>query len=393
MKKKLVIVGGGTAGLSVMRNMHRNRRDLEITIIEPSEKHYYQPLWTLVGGGVFPFKKSERDFKDFVPSDVRWLKDYVSEFSPESNQLKTKGGETVEYDFLVVVPGIQIDWNKIEGLEETLGQNGVCSNYSKEHVGYTWTTMKNLKKGRALFTFPSTPIKCAGAPQKVMYLAEETFRDNNCRKDIEVRFVSAGQAIFGVQKYRDALEKIIEKRDIKTQFKHDLVKIDGAKKVASFRNLETGEVVDEPFDMIHVTPPMSAPDFIKHSPLANDAGWVDVDKYTTQHNRFKNVFSIGDASGLPNSKTGAAIRKQGPVLLDHLNATIDGKTGTKKYNGYASCPLVTSRSSCILAEFDYEGQPDETFPFDQAKERYSMYILKKTIIPFMYWKAMMRGFF
>ena len=392
-KKKVVIVGGGTGGLSVMRNLHRKRKDLELTVIEPSEKHYYQPLWTLVGGGVFPLSKSERRFNDFVPSKVNWIRDSVESFSPDQNFLTTKSGKKIDYDFLVVAPGIQIDWDKIEGLVETLGKNGVCSNYSKEHVESTWEAMKAVKEGKAIFTFPSTPIKCAGAPQKVMYLAEETFRQRGVRDRCEVKFVSAGQAIFGVQKYRDALEKILERRNIRTAFKYDLFKVDGPNRIAYFKNAESGEILEEKFEMLHVTPPMSAPDFIKKSPLANEAGWVNVNKYTTQHNKYPNVFSLGDASSLPNSKTGAAIRKQGPVLVNHLLSAIDGTTGTEEYNGYASCPLVTSRSSCILAEFDYDGKPDETFPFDQAKERYSMYLLKKWIIPFMYWNAMMKGYF
>lgn len=392
-KKKVVIVGGGTGGLSVMRNLHRKRKDLELTIIEPSEKHYYQPLWTLVGGGIFPLSKSERNFKNFIPKNVNWIKDFVENFSPNQKFLTTKSGKKVEYDFLVVAPGIQIDWDKVEGLSETLGKNGVCSNYSKEHVEYTWEAMNSVKEGKAIFTFPSTPIKCAGAPQKVMYLAEETLRHRGVRKNIEVKFVSAGQAIFGVQKYRDALEKILEKRDIKTAFKYDLEKVDGLNRIAFFRNIETGEILEEKFEMLHVTPPMSAPNFIKQSPLANETGWVDVNKNTTQHNKYPNIFSLGDASSLPNSKTGAAIRKQGPVLVNHLLCAIDGLTGSTIYNGYASCPLVTSRSTCVLAEFDYDGKPDETFPFDQAKERYSMYLLKKWFIPFMYWNAMMKGYF
>lgn len=392
-KKKVVIIGGGTAGLSVMRNLHRKRIDLELTIIEPCEKHYYQPLWTLVGGGVFPLSKSERDFKDFVPKNVKWIKDFVSEFNPDKNSLKTKSGEVISYDYLVVAPGIQVDWGKIEGLRETLGKNGVCSNYSKDHVEYTWQTMKAVKSGKTIFTFPSTPIKCAGAPQKVMYLAEEAFRNSGVRDSVQVEFISAGKAIFGVQKYKEALEKVLKKKNIQTQFQYDLFKVDGPSKKTYFKSMETGEILEESFEMLHVSPPMSAPDFIKNSPLSNEAGWVDVDKYTTRHNKFSNVYSIGDASSLPNSKTGAAVRKQGPVLVSHLLASVDGKSSEAKYNGYASCPLVTSRSSCILAEFDYEGNPDETFPFNQAKERYSMYILKKLFIPFMYWNAMMKGYF
>ena len=392
-KTKVVIVGAGTGGLSVLRNLRRKRNDLALTIIEPSETHYYQPLWTLIGAGVMPFSKSAKKMADYIPNDVNWIKDFVSIFDPKKNNLTTKNGTQVSYDFLVVAPGIQLDWNKVKGLKETLGKNGVCSNYSENHVEYIWKTMNSLKNGNAIFTFPNTPIKCAGAPQKVMYLAEETFRDNKVRDQIQVEFVSAGSSIFGIEKYRKALEIVIKKRNILETYKMNLVEIDGNAKIATFENIDTGEKIEKRFEMIHVSPPMSAPDFIKMSPLANVDGWVDVDKFSTQHNKYKNIFSLGDASGMPNSKTGAAIRKQGPVLVSNLLSEIDGKSLESKYDGYASCPLVTSRSTCILAEFDYSGKPAETFPFNQAKERRSMYILKKIFIPFMYWKAMMKGYF
>lgn len=391
--KKIVIVGGGTAGISVASALLRKRSDLEIKIIEPSETHYYQPLWTLVGGGVFPLEKSARPMRHVIPDGTEWVKGKVESFLPELNEVVLENGNKLSYDYLVVAPGIQLDWSRIEGLKETLGKNGVCSNYSKDYVEYTWECMNNLKDGNAIFTFPSTPIKCAGAPQKVMYLAEETFRNNHVRDDVEVKFISAGGAIFGVQKYRDALEKVVDEKNIITQFQYDLFRVDGENQVAYFKHIETGEVLEQKFTMLHVSPHMSSPDFIKKSPLANEAGWVDVDKFSTQHNKYSNIFSIGDASSLPNSKTGAAIRKQGPVLVKNLLAEMYKKKLKGKYSGYASCPLVTSRSTCILAEFDYSGQPAETFPFNQAKERKSMYILKAFLIPFMYWNAMLKGFF
>lgn len=389
----IVIIGGGTAGLSVLRNIHRKRSDLKITLIEPSETHYYQPLWTLVGGGIFPMSISARPLKDFIPQRVQWIQQKVAEILPDRNQVQLTDTSTVNYDYLIVTAGLQLDWSKVEGLPHALGTNGICSNYSVDHVEYTWKTSNSLRSGRALFTFPNTPIKCAGAPQKVMYLSEETFRKNGVREITEVKFISAGAAIFGIAKYREALEKVILNKKIKTQFSYNLVKVDPVQKIATFKKIDSDDLLHEKFDMLHVTPPMSAPDFLKKSPLANDAGWVDVDKHSTQHKRFPNVFSIGDCSSLPNSKTGAAIRRQGPVLVSHLFATIDKTKSTASYNGYASCPLVTSRSTCILAEFNYEGQPEETFPFNQAKERLSMFLLKKWVIPFMYWNAMLRGYF
>jgi sulfide:quinone oxidoreductase len=389
----IAIVGGGAAGITVASRIGNRSSNLSIAIIEPSDKHYYQPLWTLVGGGVTPFSASERDEASQIPPGVTWLKDVAIGFEPEANKVLTQSLGTIRYHYLVVCPGIQIDWGKIDGLAESLGKNGVCSNYSKETVERTWEFINGFKGGTAIFTFPNTPIKCAGAPQKIMYLAEHFFRKQGVRDKAQIIFVSAVGKIFAVEKYANALSRIIAERNIKTIFGHNLEKIDAANQQAWFRNLQTNELHSMDFDLLHVAPPMSAPDFIKQSPLANQAGWVDVDKFTTQHVRYKNIFSLGDASSLPTSKTAAAIRKQAPVLVDRLFAEIHQQASEAIYDGYTSCPLVTGYGRLIMAEFDYECKPKETFPFDQSKERLSMYLLKKYGFPFLYWNGMLKGTF
>lgn len=390
-KYQIVIVGAGTAGISVAARLYHDfpDREWQIAIIDPSEKHYYQPLWTLVGAGIFKKEESERNQVDLIPSRAKWIKKAVRNFDPENNQIQLDDGSSVSYEYLIVAAGIQINWGAIKGLKETIGKNGVCSNYSYEHVSKTWEYLRGIKSGRAIFTQPAMPIKCAGAPQKILYLAEDYLRKNGLKNKVELDFCLAGPRIFGVKKYRDALEKVLERKDLHPSYEHNLVEIDGDKKIATFDH--NGERVNKEFEMIHVVPPMSAPDFISQSLLANEAGWVDVDKYSTQHNKYPNVFSLGDCSSLPTSRTGAAIRKQAPVTVKNLVSLIDGEQLKSRYDGYASCPLVTGYGSCILAEFDYDGNPMESFPFDQAKERYSMYLLKAHGLPRLYWHGMLKG--
>lgn len=390
-RHQVVIVGGGTAGLTVAARLLRARKDLDVAIVEPSDKHYYQPLWTLVGAGVGTKEETVRPEADYIPEGATWIQDAVDGFDPEHNRVYLKGGRAVGYDFLVVAPGIQLDWGAVKGLPEALGKDGVSSNYSYDLVDKTWEFLRAVKEGNALFTMPSTPVKCAGAPQKIMYLAEHFFRNEGIRDRVEVHFFSAGKAIFGVQKYRDTLERIVKERDIKTHFRQDLVEVRGKSREAVFRHLDTGEETVMPYSFLHVVPPQSAPDFIKHSPIAVEGGWAGADKYTLRHPKYGNVFSIGDGSALPTSRTGAAVRKQAPVLVENLLAVMDGKEPEAKYSGYASCPLITGYGRLVLAEFDYEGKPAETFPFDQAKERWSMYELKKHGLPLLYWHGMLRG--
>lgn len=390
-KYEVVIVGGGTAGLSVAARLRNHSDPPEVAIIEPSDKHYYQPLWTLVGAGVVPRAETERDEADYIPAGATWIRDRVAGFDPASNRLTTGTGEVIEYEYLVVAAGIQVDWDAIDGLRDAMGEGGVCSNYSYETVDSTWKAIREFTGGTALFTYPATTVKCGGAPQKIMYLAEHAFRRQGVRDRATVRYVASGSAIFGIPKYRAALERIVADRGIETTFRHNLVALRPDRKQAVFENLDSGAEVVMDYDMIHVTPPQSAPDFIADSPLADDAGWVDVDKHTMQHVRFPNVFSLGDCSSLPCAKTGAAIRKQAPVMVQNLLAIRAHRLADASYDGYASCPLITGYGTCILAEFTYGGVVDETFDFDQSIERYSMYALKAYALPKIYWHGMLRG--
>lgn len=391
---QIVIVGGGTAGISVAARLSRALQRPDIAILEPSEKHYYQPLWTLVGGGAATKESTVRDEAGLIPDGATWIREAAAAFEPERNVVVTASGRRIGYDYLVVAPGIQLDWAKIEGLPGALGHDGVCSNYSYETVDSTWRFIRGLSQGTAIFTNPNTPVKCGGAPQKIMWLAEHHFRRAGVRGAIEVVFASAGAKIFAVQKYAATLERLVREREVVTRFHHNLIAVRPQSREAVFTRSEPGGAPEEVvmrYDLLHVTPPMSAPDFIKRSPLANSGGWIEVDRASLQHVRYPNVFGLGDASSLPTSKTGAAIRKQAPVVVGNLLAHMAGQPLSAVYDGYTSCPLVTGYGRLVLAEFDYDGKPRETFPFDQSKERYSMYLMKKYALPQMYWHGMMRG--
>lgn len=389
---QIVVVGGGTAGITVAAQLTRglfNKTD--VAIIEPSDKHYYQPAWTLVGAGTFRKAATIRDEASVIPRRATWIRDSVVEFNPEHNQLQTSDGRLIEYDYLIVAAGIQINWDAVPGLKDAVGHGGVCSNYSIDTVDSTWEAIKSFQGGTAIFTSPKGAIKCGGAPQKICYLAEDYFHRQGVRKKARVIFAAPADKIFSVPVYQHALEQIVSRQGIETLFKHHFVEIRPDSKEAVFEHVETLELQTIRYDMLHVTPPMSAPRFISESDLANSSGWVDVDKHTLQHVRYPNVFSLGDCSSLPTSKTGAAVRKQAPVLVKNLKACMRNQPLSASYNGYTSCPVVTGYGSLILCEFDYNLEPDETFWFDQSRERRMMWYLKKYGLPFLYWHIMLKG--
>jgi sulfide:quinone oxidoreductase len=388
---QVVIVGGGAAGISVAARLQRRRPDLDIAVIEPSERHYYQPLWTLVGAGVLPKERTLRSEESLVPNGVSWIREPVVQFEPERNRVSTRSGGHVVYDFMVVAPGIQIDWGSVDGLPAALGHDGVCSNWSYDIVDRTWDFIREFQGGTAVFTLPATPAKCPGAAQKIMYLADDHFRRTGARARSRVIFASAAGGIFGVEKYARTLRRVLQRKGVETLFRHNLLEVRPASREAVFEQLDTGERVTISYDLLHVVPPQSAPDVVKRSPLADAGGWVDVDRRSLRHRRWANVFGLGDASNLPTAKTAAAVRHQARIVVDNLVAALSGREPVAVYDGYTACPVVTGYGRLVMAEFDYDCQPRESFPFDQSKERYSMYLLKRHGLPLLYWHGMLRG--
>ena len=391
---RILIVGGGTAGITTAARLRRKGQD-DIAIVEPSDTHYYQPLWTLVGGGVEPVGKTARPMAKVMPKGVTWIKDAVATIDPEQNQVTLASGDGVEYDYLVVAPGLQLDWDKVAGLPDAVGRNGVSSNYRYDLAPKTWDFLKDLRGGRAIFTMPDGPIKCGGAPQKIMYLAADWWQDQGVLADIDVTFVLPGEGLFGVPKFAKVLDKVVDRYGIEVMFQHEMVAIDGAAKEVTVEDRSGAAPVRKTmgYDFLHAVPPQSAPDWLKDTKLSDGTplGYVDVDPGTLQHTRYANVFALGDASNAPTAKTGAAVRKEAPVVIDNLLAAMEGRSGDKRYNGYSSCPITTARGKLLLAEFDYDNQPDPSMPFDTAKERYDMWLLKRYGLPFMYWNLMLKG--
>ena len=389
----ILILGGGTAGLTVASQLADRIGGRHIGIVEPSLKHYYQPLWTLVGGGIFSREESERQEADLIPDEIAWIRDAVLTVDPGRRSVATSSSGTLTYDFLVVAPGVVPQWTQIPGLAESVGKpgTGVVSNYSYDTVASTWEAIRSFQGGMALFTEPMTPVKCGGAPQKIMYLAEEAFRMHGVRDKSRVVFMNAKPTLFTAPYYIPALERVIKSRGMEVQLGQELVGLRPEAREAVFRDVKTGTEQVMRYDMIHVTPPLGPPDFVRSGPLANADGWVEVDKFSLQHVRYPQVFSLGDASNLPTSKTGAAIRKQAPVVVENLLALRAGQALPGRYDGYTSCPVVTGRGKLIMAEFNYAKEPVETFPVDQRAERFSMYALKAYVLPRLYWHGMLRG--
>jgi sulfide:quinone oxidoreductase len=395
---QILIIGGGAAGITVAAELrsHDHEDALDIAIVEPSESHYYQPAFTLVGAGAYSLKATRRAEESLIPSGVTWLKEAAAAFNPDANAVTLASGQVVTYDFLVVCPGLKLNWDGIKGLREAVGTGGVCSNYAPDTVEYTWECLENLKRGDvALFTQPPMPIKCPGAPQKIAYLASDFLKRSGIRQFVDVKFLTQTPAIFGVPFYAKELVKIAAAHGIDVHYNTNLTEIDATARKATFDIVagdKQGQKITLPYTMLHVTPPQTTPDALKSSPLANAAGFTDVHQNSLQHVKYKNVFGLGDAASTANSKTAAAVRKQAPVVVRNINHLLHKRPLEEAYDGYASCPLTTAYGKTLMAEFIYGGKPTPTLPLDPAKERRINWYIKTTGLPILYWNYMLKGF-
>ncbi|MBV7296708.1 TIGR01244 family sulfur transferase [Enterovibrio paralichthyis] len=393
---EVVIIGAGAAGIAVASSLQSRAPNLDIAIVDPASVHYYQPGWTLVGAGVFKPDQTVKTVSSLIPKGVNWIKSAVAAFLPEENKLLLDGCRTVQYEHLVVCPGIKLDWDKIEGLTETLGKNGVTSNYRFDLAPYTWELVQKMRKGKVIFTQPPMPIKCAGAPQKAMYLSCDYWNKEGVLSDIEVDFCNTGAVLFGVKDYVPALMEYVEKYGTKLNFGHQLVSINGNEKTAVFKVMDGDKetFVTKEFDMIHVVPPQSPPDFVRASPLVDEAGWIDVDQSTLRHKKYPNIYSAGDAMNAPNAKTAAAARMQAPVVAQNLLHDRGLMKDRAIYNGYGSCPLTVERGKIILAEFGYGGKLLPSLPtwlIDGTRPSRLAWYMKEKILPPIYFLAMLKG--
>lgn len=396
-RHQIVIVGGGAAGIATAASLLARKADLDIAIIDPADVHYYQPGWTLVGAGVFRPAQTARTMASLIPRGAHWIKAAVAAFEPDHNVVVLDGCRVVGYEQLIVCPGLKLNWAGVQGLAETLGRNGVTSNYRYDLAPYTWELVRTLREGRALFTQPPMPIKCAGAPQKAMYLSADHWWREGVLPRIKTAFYNAGGVLFGVADYVPALMEYVRRYGIDLHFGHTLVAVDGPNRRATFsRALPDGgkESIECEFDMLHVVPPQTAPDFVRVSPLADNAGWLDVDPGTLRHRQYPNIHGLGDCTNTSNAKTAAAARKQGPVVAHNVIDALAGRAPSALYDGYGSCPLTVERGKVVLAEFKYGGELAPSFPpwlLDGRRPTRAAWWLKERILPPLYWQGMLKG--
>ncbi|MDD2356405.1 MAG: FAD-dependent oxidoreductase [Thiovulaceae bacterium] len=421
VKGKILIVGGGSGAIMTLARLNRSISNPDITIIAPNETHLYQPGQVFVAAGLMKQADLQKPNKDFIASNVNWIKDEVASFDPENKKVTTRGGQVVGYDFMIIATGVVNRFDNIKGLkEEDIGTNGITSVYLSDlekgtarGATATWDwynevkAAAKIKRPTVLYTQPDSPIKCGGGPQKMLYLSADYLKQAGLGADYY--FYTGLKSLFHLPKVDAELTLVQKSYDkIETKFSHFLRSIDVKAKEATFVHAYEKEVIDPDFgdktmqsfadevvvkyDFIHIVPPMTPPDALMKSNLLNDKG-LDVNKNTLQHNKYKNIFGIGDVCGIPMGKTGGTARHQAPVVVGNLLAVMQGKELKENFDGYTVCPLKTQYGKILMAEFNYDG-PKPTIPFlDYWKPRWLWWEFDRYMLELMYWHLMLRGLF
>lgn len=393
---KLLVIGGGAGGLGAASKFARKLPKGSVGIVEPREDHYYQPGFTLVGGGLMTLEANKRRQEDLIPKNSKWIQDKVQSFEPTRNLVKLRGGDEISYDYMVIAMGVQLRFDMIKGAKEALKTPGVCSNYSPFYVEKHYKEAMSFKGGNAVFTFPNTPIKCAGAPQKACYITDSILRQRGVRDRAHMIYATSLKRLFGIESYLKSLEKVAKEKDIDVRTRRNLIQVDSDNKMAIFELLDddakpTGKIEKIEYSLLHIGPPCSAPEALRTSPFADKTGFMDVDGASLQSKTFPNVFGVGDCMNTPNAKTAAAVSSHLKTIERNLGQVMEGKQPCMEYDGYASCPLVVSTNRVILAEFNSKGAM-ETTPFDQSKPTYWAYLMKRYMMPMLYWNGLIKGY-
>ncbi|MDJ1014997.1 MAG: FAD/NAD(P)-binding oxidoreductase [Paracoccaceae bacterium] len=397
---RIVIIGAGAGGTALANRVSRRLDGASITLIDPRKSHLYQPGLSLVAAGLKPANYVVSKTTDWLPSGVTLIEEAAAAIDPIQKTVETSGGQTLEYDFLVVAPGLVLDHDAIDGFSiDLVGENGIGALYAgPDYAARTWAAASRFTEegGVGVFTRPATEMKCAGAPLKHTFLIDDITRRAGNRGKAEFIYAAPQGGLFGVPIVAEKVRMLFGDRGIDTRMRHTLKAIEPGQKRATFEDKD-GFDVEIDYDYIHVIPPQRAPEVIRQSGLSwsdkwTDQGWVEADKATLRHMRYPEIWALGDVAGVPKGKTAASVKWQVPVVEDGIVAAIRGVEPSETYNGYTSCPLITKVGRAMLIEFDYDNNLTPSFPgvIAPLEELWISWLMKEVALKATY-NAMLRG--
>jgi len=392
--KKILILGGGTAGTMMANKLYKavDHQELEITIVDKHKTHYYQPGFLFIPFGIYNKSDVIKPKGDFFPAGVNVIYQEIDRIEGEKNRVLLMDGRVLNYDFLIIATGTQTRPDQTSGLLGEHWYKTIFDFYTIEGATALHRFFKSWEGGKLVMCIAEMPFKCPVAPIEFVSLAEAYFTEKGIRDKVDITFVTPLPGAFTKPVATKMLSRMLEEKNIKVVPEFYLESVDGDRKV--IKSYDEQEI---PYDVLTIVPMNMGSEVIERSGLGDDMNYVDTDKYTLQSKQFDNIFVLGDASNIPTSKAGSVAHFASEILFENIMNAMEGRPLTAKFDGHANCYIETGYGKGALIDFNYDTEPlPGTFPlpgigpFGLLKNT-KINHYGKMIFRWIYWHILLRG--
>ncbi len=392
--RRLLILGAGTAGTIMVNKLAGvlDRSEWQITIVDDSETHYYQPGFLFIPFGIYTLRDVVKPRRDFIPPGVEVVISGIERIEPEGHRVVLKNKAVLGYDYLIIATGCKIHPEETEGLIEEGWEKNKFEFYTARGAEMLRRFLKSWDGGRLVLNIAEVPIKCPVAPLEFLFLADSYFTELGIRDKVELHFVTPMPGAFTRPRASEILGDFLEKKNIRLTTDFSVARVDNERRV-----IVSWEEEEIRYDVLVSIPVNMGDACIKRSGMGNEFNYVPTDKETLRARDFDNIFVIGDATNLSSSKAGSVAHFQSEILYENFLDHIDGRPMRAKFDGHANCFIESGGGKGMLIDFNYDVEPlPGKFPFPgigpfSLLEETKMNHYGKILFRWMYWHVLLRG--
>jgi len=356
--KRVLILGAGTGGTLIANRLYRKlwrevkNGDVEITIIEPSVWHYYQPAYLLLPLNLVDENEVRRPTGSLLPEKVKWIKKRANKIDVYNNRVILEDGDSVEYDYLVISTGSKLNYDEVPGLKE-----GSYNFYGYKEAIRLREALRRFNGGRIVIGVAGVPYKCPPAPIEMSLLLDAYFRKLGVRDKVDITYAYPLPRVFPIAEVSDMLDDIMRRRNININLFFNVDEVDPKR-----RRITSLEGEELEYDLAILIPPHTGSDVVINSGIGDKSGWIPTDRYTLNMEGHDEVYVIGDATNLPISKAGSVADFEAEVIVKRLIDQLNGYEPTTVYDGKVMCFVLTGIGEGTILVFNYNEPPRPVNP-------------------------------
>lgn len=354
MKKRLLVLGAGTAGTMIVNKLRR-RLDVgawDITVVDRDDIHPYQPGYLFLPFGTYSPQQVTRSRHKFLPDHVDFVIGEVDLIDAAASTVTLTDGRALAYDYLVIASGTSPRPDQTPGMLGTEWRRSIFDFFTLEGSLALAEALRHFDHGRLVVHIADMPIKCPVAPLEFTFLADAWLRKHGLRDRVELVYVTPLPGAFTKPIASERLGSMLDDRRIVVEPDFLVERIDPeTKTLVSYDEREI------PFDLLVTIPINMGADFVARSGLGDELNYVAVDKHTLLSKDWPNIFAIGDASDIPASKAGSVAHFSVDIFVDNFLEHIAGKPMTGSFDGHANCFIESGNGKGLLIDFNYDTEP------------------------------------